>query len=326
VIVERATLHNFDYIAEKDIRVGDRVLVKRAGEVIPYVIGPVVDVRTGKERKYKPPQVCPVCEQPVEHFEGEVAWYCVNAACPAQLQRNIEHFVSRGSMDINGLGEKIVEKLIETGAIKDVADIYTLTRESILEAVTKKDRKTEKEPPGKIADNLLVAIAESKNQSLPRLITALGMRGVGEVSARDLASHFGNLDALSKASAEDLQQIEGIGPNIAEAIVDWFKRPANQKILKKLRVVGLWPIEQGKKERGEEKLSGLTFVVTGTLPTFSRDGVKEFIESNGGKVTDSVSKKTSYLVLGAEPGSKFEKAKSLGVKIIDENELRKLVK
>jgi DNA ligase (NAD+) len=325
VIVERATLHNFDYIAEKDIRVGDRVLVKRAGEVIPYVIGPVVDVRTGKERKYKPPQVCPVCEQPVEHFEGEVAWYCVNAACPAQLQRNIEHFVSRGSMDINGLGFKIVEKLIDTGSIKDVADIYTLTRESILEAVTKKDRKTEREPPGKIADNLLAAIAESKNQSLPRLITALGMHGVGEVSARDLASHFGNLDALSKASVDDLQQIEGIGPNIAEAIVDWFKRPANQKILKKLKAVGLWPIEQGKKEKGEGKLSGLTFVVTGTLPTFSRDGVKEFIESNGGKVTDSVSKKTSYLVLGAEPGSKFEKAKSLGVKIIDEDGLRKWV-
>ncbi|MFZ1041422.1 MAG: NAD-dependent DNA ligase LigA [Anaerolineales bacterium] len=327
VIVERATLHNFDYIAEKDIRVGDRVLVKRAGEVIPYVIGPVVDVRTGKERKYKPPQVCPVCEQPVEHFEGEVAWYCVNAACPAQLQRNIEHFVSRGSMDINGLGEKIVEKLIETGAIKDVADIYTLTRESILEAVTKKDRKTEKEPPGKIADNLLSAIAESKNQSLPRLITALGMRGVGEVSARDLASHFGNLDALSKASVDDLQQIEGIGPNIAEAIVDWFKRPANQKILKKLKAVGLWPVlNVGAKGLSPEgALSGLTFVITGTLPTFSRDGVKEFIESNGGKVTDSVSKKTSYLVLGAEPGSKFEKAKSLGVKIIDEDELRKLV-
>ncbi len=326
VIVERATLHNFDYISEKDIRVGDRVLVKRAGEVIPYVIGPVVDVRTGKERKYKPPQVCPVCEQPVEHFEGEVAWYCVNAACPAQLQRNIEHFVSRGSMDINGLGFKIVEKLTDSGAIKDVADIYTLTRESILEAVTKKDRKTEKEPPGKIADNLLSAIAESKNQSLPRLITALGMRGVGEVSARDLANHFGNLDALSKATVDDLQQIEGIGPNIAEAIVDWFKRPANQKILKKLKAVDLWPIEQGKKEKGEGKLSGLSFVVTGTLPTFSRDGVKEFIESNGGKVTDSVSKKTSYLVLGAEPGSKFEKAKSLGVKIIDEDGLRKLGK
>ncbi len=155
VVVERATLHNFDYIAEKDIRPGDRVLVKRAGEVIPYVIGPVVDARTGKEKPYKPPTTCPACEQPVEHFEGEVAWYCVNAACPAQLVRNVEHFVSKGAMDINGLGIKIVEKLIETGAVKDVADIYSLKRDDILEAVTKKDRKTDKEPPGKIAENLL---------------------------------------------------------------------------------------------------------------------------------------------------------------------------
>ncbi|HUI88275.1 MAG TPA: NAD-dependent DNA ligase LigA [Anaerolineales bacterium] len=326
VIVERATLHNFDFIAEKDIRVGDRVLVKRAGEVIPYVIGPVADVRTGKERKYKPPQVCPVCEQPVEHFEGEVAWYCVNAACPAQLQRNIEHFVSRGSMNINGLGFKIVQKLIDTGAIKDVADIYTLTREAILEAVTKKDRKTEKEPPGKIADNLLAAISESKKQPLPRLITALGIRGVGEVSARDLATHFGKLEALSKASADELQQMEGIGPNIAEAIVDWFARPANQKILKKLKAVDLWPVMQPSPGKKEGALSGLTFVVTGTLPTFSREGVKEFIESSGGKVTDSVSKKTSYLVLGAEPGSKLDTARSLGVKIIDEDGLKRLAK
>ena len=162
VIVERATLHNFDYIAEKDIRSGDRVLVKRAGEVIPYVIGPVVDARTGKEKPYKPPTTCPACEQPVEHFEGEVAWYCVNAACPAQLVRNVEHFVSKGAMDINGMGIKIVEKLIETGAVKDVADIYSLKREDILEAVTKKDRKTDKEPPGKIAENLLDAIEVSK--------------------------------------------------------------------------------------------------------------------------------------------------------------------
>ena len=327
VIVRNATLHNFDFIAEKDIRIGDRVLVKRAGEVIPYVIGPVVDVRTGKEKKYKPPSTCPACGQAVEHFEGEVAWFCVNAACPAQLQRNIEHFVSRGSMDINGLGFKIVEKLIDSGAIKDVADIYTLTRESILDAVTKKDRKTEKEPPGKIADNLLSAIADSKNQSLPRLITALGIRGVGEVSARDLAGHFGNLDALSKASVDDLQQIEGVGPNIAEAIVDWFARPANKNLLKKLKNVDLWPkVDVGAKGLSPQgALTGLTFVVTGTLPTLTRDGVKEFIESNGGKVTDSVSKKTSYLVLGEEPGSKFEKAKSLGVKIIGEEELRKLV-
>ncbi len=160
VIVRNATLHNFDYIAEKDIRLGDRVLVKRAGEVIPYVIGPVVDLRTGAEKPYVPPATCPACGQPVEHFEGEVAWYCVNAACPAQLVRNVEHFVSKGAMDITGLGIKIVEKLIETGAVKDVADIYTLKREDILEAVTKKDRKTEKEPPGKIADNLLAAIAD----------------------------------------------------------------------------------------------------------------------------------------------------------------------
>ncbi len=325
VIVERATLHNFDFIAEKDIRVGDRVLVKRAGEVIPYVIGPVTDARTGKEKKYIPPKTCPACGQPVEHFEGEVAWYCVNAACPAQLVRNVEHFVSRGAMDIVGLGIKIVEKLIEAGLVKDVADIYGLSREDILEAVTKKDRKTEKEPPGKIADNLLTSIETSKSRSLARLITALGIHGVGEVSAGDLSRHFTDLDALAKAKAEDFQQIEGVGPSIAESIADWFSRPFNKQVLKKLKAAGVWPKgeERGKKKEGA--LSGLTFVVTGTLPTLTRDGVKEFIESNGGKVTDSVSKKTSYLVLGAEPGSKFEKARSLGVKIIGEEELMKLV-
>ena len=325
VVVERATLHNFDYIAEKNIRVGDRVLVKRAGEVIPYVIGPVVDARTGKEKKYKPPSTCPACGQPVEHFEGEVAWYCVNAACPAQLVRNVEHFVSRGTMDIVGMGTKIVEKLIEAGKVSDVADIFTLSREDILESVTKKDRKTEKEPPGKIADNLLAAIADSLNRPLNRLIAALGIHGVGEVSAGDLASHFGNLDALSTASVDDLQQIEGIGPNIAEGIVDWFGREANQKVLKKLKKAGVWPVgeERGKKKEGA--FTGLTFVITGTLPTWSRDDAKEFIEFNGGKVTDSVSKKTSYLVLGENPGSKLEKAKSLGVKIIGEEELRKMI-
>ncbi|MFZ5883510.1 MAG: NAD-dependent DNA ligase LigA [Chloroflexota bacterium] len=326
VIVERATLHNFDYIAEKDIRVGDRVLVKRAGEVIPYVIGPVTEARTGREKPYKPPQTCPACGQPVEHFEGEVAWYCVNAACPAQLIRNVEHFVSRGAMDIVGMGIKIVEKLIEAGKVKDVADLYTLTREDILEAVTKKDRKTEKQPPGKIADNLLAAIEASKTRPLARLIAALGIRGVGEVVAADLAGHFEDLDALSKASVEDLQQIEGIGPNIAEGIVDWFGREANRKVLAKLKKAGVWP--RGGKSKAESQKSdvftGLTFVITGTLPAWSREEAKAFIESHGGKVTDSVSKKTSYLVLGENPGSKFEKAKALGVKIIGEEELRKM--
>jgi DNA ligase (NAD+) len=327
VVVERATLHNFDYISEKDIRPGDRVLVKRAGEVIPYVIGPVVDARTGKEKPYRPPATCPACEQPVEHFEGEVAWYCVNAACPAQLVRHVEHFVSKGAMDINGMGIKIVEKLIETGAVKDVADIYSLEKDDILEAVTKKDRKTDKEPPGKIADNLLEAIATSKNQPLSRLITALGMRGVGEVSARDLAVHFSSLDNLAKATVDDLQTVEGIGPNIAEAIVDWFSRTRNRKVLGKLKAAGVWPVsEQSAVGSGRLSgaLTGMTFVITGTLPTFSRDQAKEFIESHGGKVTDSVSKKTSYLILGESPGSKYDKAKSLGVKIIGEDELKKL--
>ncbi len=327
VIVERATLHNFDYIAEKDIRIGDRVLIKRAGEVIPYVIGPVVDARTGKEKKYKPITACPSCGQPVEHIEGEVAWYCVNAACPAQLVRNIEHFVSRGAMDIDGLGSRIVEKLIETGKVKDVADIYTLTRANILDAVTKKERKTEKEPPGKIAENLLSAIEVSRSQPLSRLITALGIHGVGEVMAGDLSRAFPNLDALAKAKVDELLQIEGIGPNTAEGIVDWFSRPFNQKVLKKLKSVGMWPKGgEASKAKGQKSnvFDGLTFVVTGTLPTFSRDDAKAFIESHGGKVTDSVSKKTSYLVLGENPGSKFDKAKSLGVKIIGEAELKKL--
>jgi DNA ligase (NAD+) len=327
VVVERATLHNFDYITEKDIRVGDRVLVKRAGEVIPYVIGPVLDARTGKERKYKLPTNCPSCGQPVERLDDEVAFYCVNAACPAQLVRNVEHFVSRGAMDIVGMGTRIVTKLIETGKVKDVADIYYLKRADILEAVTKKERKTEKEPPGKIAENLLASIEASKSRSLARLITALGIHGAGEVSAADLASHFTDLDALSKASADDLQQIARIGPSVAESVAEWFSRPVNKNVIKKLKTAGVWP--QGgtwaAKSRASDALEGKTFVITGTLPTWSRDDAKEFIESHGGKVTDSVSKKTSYLVLGEAPGSKYEKAKSLGVKILGEEELKKLV-
>jgi DNA ligase (NAD+) len=327
VVVRNATLHNFDYIAEKDIRIGDRVLLKRAGEVIPYIIGPVVDARSGTEQAYVPPAVCPACGQPVEHLEGEVAWYCVNAACPAQLLRNIEHFVSRGAMDINGLGYKILEKLIETGAVKDVADLYTLKRADILAAVTKKERKTKAEPPGKIAENLLAAIAASRKQPLNRLLAALGIRGVGEVAAADLARHFSDLDALASTSADDLQAIEGFGPNTAAAIADWFARPANQALLAKLKTAEVWPVGGQSSivnRKSSNALAGLTFVVTGTLPSLSREGVKEFIESHGGKVTDSISKKTSYLVLGEAPGSKHEKAKELGVKVIGEEELREI--
>lgn len=317
VIVKQATLHNFDYIAEKDIRPGDRVLIKRAGDVIPYVIGPVINSRQGDEWPYIPPEVCPVCEQPVEHIEGEVAWYCVNAACPEQLVRHLEHFVSRGAMDIVGLGIKIVEQLIAAGLVKDLADLYTLQRDDLLKLEGFAEKK---------ADNLLTAIEASKNQSLSRLINALGIRGVGEVMAVDLVGHYADLDQLSQASVEELRRIEGVGPNIAAAIVDWFGRPSNQALLEKLRQVGLWPVA-AKTEAGvhSQVLTGLTFVITGTLPSLSREQAKEIIEQHGGKVNDSVSKKTSYLVLGENPGSKLEKAKTLGISILDEAGLKELL-
>jgi DNA ligase (NAD+) len=315
VVVERASLHNFDFIAEKDIRVGDRVLVKRAGEVIPYIIAPVSELRGGSERVYEPPAACPACAQPVEHFPGEVAWYCVNAACPAQLVRNVEHFASRGGLDITGLGIRIVEQLIAAGLVADVADLYTLARDRLLELEGFAEKK---------ADNLLAAIAASKQAPLPRLLTALGVRGVGEVSARDLSARFPSLDALAAASQEALQEVEGIGPNIAAAIVDWFARPRNRRLLEKMKAAGMDPRQAAAPPPASGPLSGMTFVVTGTLPSLSREGVRDLIEQHGGKVVDSVSRKTTYLVLGEGPGSKLQKAQELGVKTLSEDDLRTL--
>lgn len=311
VIVKQATLHNFDYIREKDIRLGDRVRIKRAGEVIPYVIGPVETARDGSEQVYQPPSVCPACSEPVENLPGEVAWFCVNSACPAQLIRNLEHFVSRGAMDIVGLGIRIVEHLVASGLVRDVADLYYLKKEDLLTLEGFAEKK---------ADNAIQSIEASRQRPLARVITALGIRGVGEVVANDLAAHFKSLDALMQAQVEDLTAVPGIGPNIAEAIVDWFSRPTNQVVLAKLRATGVWPVIQDDAEgqAGPQTLEGLTFVVTGTLPTLSREEAKTFIQSRGGKLTDSVSKKTSYLVLGENPGSKLAKAQALGVKVIDE--------
>jgi DNA ligase (NAD+) len=317
VIVKQATLHNFDYIAEKDIRIGDRVLVKRAGEVIPYIIGPVVQARSGEENIYRPPEVCPTCGQAVEHLAGEVAWYCVNSACPAQLVRNLEHFVSRGAMDIVGMGIKIVEQLAAAGLAHDAADLYKLSQADLLSLEGFAEKR---------ADNLLAAIAASRTRPLERVIFALGIRGVGEVGAADLARYYPDLDRLAQASEADLQEIEGIGPNIAQGIVDWFARAGNQALLTRLRAVGVWPVAEARRStaNGPAALAGKTFVVTGTLPTLSREGVKDFIQEHGGKVTDSVSKKTDYLVAGENPGSKLEKARELGVAIIDEGALRAL--
>ncbi len=316
VRVERATLHNFDYIAEKDIRIGDRVLVKRAGEVIPYVIGPVVEARSGAERPFVPPQVCPSCGEAVEHFPDEVAWYCVNAACPAQRVRRLEHFVSRGAMDIRGLGRKIVEQLAEAGLVEDVADLYTLKKEDLLQLEGFAEKK---------AKNLLAAIAASKGQPLVRLLNGLGIRGVGEVMAAELAARYPSLEALMAAPQEELEAIEGVGPNIAAAIVDWFSRERNRRLLDKLKAAGVWQKETASGPPAPPRpLEGLTFVLTGTLPTMSRAEAKAFIQEHGGKVTGSVSRKTSYLVAGENPGSKLDKARALGVPVIDEAALRAL--
>ncbi len=317
VIVKQATLHNFDYIFDRDIRPGDRVLIKRAGDVIPYVIGPIISARSGLELPYVLPEKCPDCQQPLEHFEGEVAWYCVNASCPAQLIRNVEHFVSKGAMDIAGLGIKIVEQLVDSGLVRDVADLFALTRAQLLALEGFADKK---------ADNLIAAIDLARRQPLSRLITALGIHGIGEVMAIDLARVYSDLDSLSKATFDELMRIPNVGPNTAQAIIDWFGRPGNRNLLIKLKSVGMWPVSSGSSQTVvPQTLTGKTFVITGTLPGFSREQAKEFIESFGGKVTDSVSKKTTYLVVGESAGSKLDKARELGVTVVDEARLRALV-
>ena len=319
VTVKQATLHNFDFIRDKDIRIGDRVMVKRAGEVIPYVMGPVKDLRTGAERVYSPPEICPVCQEPVEHLEGEVAWYCVNSSCEAQLIRNIEHFVSRTALDIVGLGIKIVEQLANEELITSTGDLYSLQKADLLKLEGFAEKK---------ADNLLEAIEQSKNQPLDRLITALGIRGVGEMVSGTLADHYRDLDTLSQASLEELEDIPGIGPNIAQAIIDWFNRSSNQQVLRKLKESGVWPSVEIKTEADHENLllTGLGFVLTGKLTGYKRGEIKEIIQSLGGKVTGSVSSNTDYVLVGEDPGSKLDKAQELGINIISEDEFREMIK
>lgn len=316
VVVKQATLHNFDFIAEKDLRVGDRVLLKRAGEVIPYIVAALPGKRDGSQTAYVPPSHCPSCGSPVERIPGEVAWYCLNAACPAQLTRNVENFASRTAMDIAGLGEQIVAQLVQSGLVRSFPDLYLLSKEPLLTL----DKFGEKK-----AENLLDAIQASKSQTLQRLLIALGIKGIGEVAARKLAQKYGSLDAISHAGLDDLQQIEGVGPNLAESVYEWFRLESNQQMLAQLKELGLNPTESTAVSTTKLPLAGLTFVVTGTLEGFSREGISDFILQNGGKVSGSVSSKTSYLVLGADPGSKYEKARQLGVPILSETQLRELV-
>jgi DNA ligase (NAD+) len=318
VTIKQATLHNFDYVTEKDIRVNDRVMIKRAGDVIPYVIGPITEARMGNEKRFTPPSNCPSCGQKIEHFEGEVAWYCVNLSCPAQLQRNIEHFVSRESMEIVGLGEKIVEQLINAGLVHDIVDLYSLRTEDLLILEGFGDKK---------AENLVNSIQATKNKTLAHLIIGLGIRGVGEVAAMDLAIQYKTLDEISTASLEELQMIEGFGPNTAKSIVDWFATQSNKNLLSKLKLNGIWPISTHESSSGGNGgLKGKIFVITGTLPSISREEAKQMIEKNGGKVTDSISKNTTYLVVGENAGSKLEKAVNLGVPRLTEPMLMELIK
>lgn len=317
VTIERATLHNYDDIARKDIRIGDRVIVKRSGDVIPYIAGPVVGARTGKEKIIEPPTVCPFCETPTIRRGGEVAIYCPNRDCPGRLDRAVQFFVSKGAMDIDGLGEKIASQLIEVGLVEDVADIYSITRDQLLELEGFAEKK---------ADKLIEAIAASKSRSLDRLIVALGIHHVGGTAAEALAAHFGSIDRFMKATEEELTQIEGIGPIIARSIVDWTQRKTNIDLVARLKKAGLNPkIARAAPVLSGGQLAGKTFVITGTLSK-PRDEIAALIKSAGGKVTDSVSKKTDYVVAGESPGSKLAKAQQLGVTVLDEAALNRLLR
>ena len=316
VTVERATLHNFDDITRKDIRIGDRVIVQRSGDVIPYVFGPVVAVRTGQEKKIEPPKKCPFCDTPTIQRAGEVAIYCPNRDCPGRLDRAVQFFVSKGAMDIDGLGDKIASQLIEAGLIEDVADIYSITRDQLLELEGFAEKK---------ADKLLASIEASKSRPLDRLIAALGIPHVGSVAAEALAHQFGSIDAFMQADADALTQIEGIGPTIAASIVEWTQRQDHVELVARLKKAGLTTkAVEVAQERSGGKLAGKTFVITGTLSK-PREEIAEQIKAAGGKVTDSVSKKTDYVVVGEAAGSKLAKAQQLGVAILDEAALNRLL-
>jgi len=314
VTVSHATLHNMDEIERLGIKIGDTILIQRAGEVIPQVVKVVKRAPDGRE--FRMPKECPVCGGEVHRAEGEVAYRCVNAACPAKLKESLLHFASRRAMNIDGLGEALVDQLVDKGLVRDAADLYSLKHEQVADLERMGDKS---------ASNLLAEIEGSKKAELPRLIFALGIRFVGERTGQLLADHFGSLDELAKAGEAQLLEVEEVGPRVAEAILEFFREPRNLKVLGKLRKAGL-RFEQKKARKVEGKLAGKQFVLTGTLPRYSREEATRLIEEAGGRVIGSVSKKTDYVVVGADPGSKLEKAQSLGVKTLDEAGLMKLLK
>ncbi len=320
VEIRQATLHNFDDLAKKDIREGDLVVVQRAGDVIPQVVKPVVAVRTGEERVVPLPEVCPSCGQPVERREGQVAIYCVNAQCPAQRIRHIEHWASRGTMDIEGLGVRVTELLVENGLVRDVADLYAIDRESLIALEGFGEKR---------ADNLLQALDASRSRPFWRVLAALGIRGVGTQVAQILSAHYPSIDDLMASDIAELTEIDGIGPVIARDIVAYFERSGNRELIARLRQRGVQMHAEEpspSEEPAKQPLQGLSLVITGTLPGLSRQQATELITAAGGRVVGSVSSKTDYLVMGDAPGaSKVQQAAKYGVPTLDENGLRALL-
>ncbi|MCC7364340.1 MAG: NAD-dependent DNA ligase LigA [Dehalococcoidia bacterium] len=319
--VSLATLHNEGDIQRKDIRVGDTVIVQRAGEVIPQVVAPVVSLRTGEEREFAMPGACPSCGTAVARDPEMAATYCPNLECPAQLMRLLEHFAGRASMDIEGLGERTAALLYARGLVRNVADVYELTAErlaAIPDFVTKGGRLS------KTAENLLTGIEKSKGRPLANVLFALGIRHVGFETARLLAEHFGSLEGIMAASAEELQEVEGIGPVVATSIAAWSGREENRAVVERLRAAGIDPRQQGVIAT-DDRLAGLTIVVTGRLETMSRSEAEDRVRELGGKVGSGVSKGTSALVVGADAGSKLTKAQQLGVRTLDEEAFARLL-
>ncbi len=313
--VSMATLHNPEDLARKDIREGDTVIVEKAGDVIPRVVGPVLTKRPEDSTPWSMPTACPVCGSTLIKPEDEVVWRCENASCPAKLRRSIEHFASRGAMNIEGLGESLVEQLVERQLVRDVADLYDLDA-ATLENLERMGKKS--------ASNLLSEIERSKTNDVWRLINGLGIRHVGERGAQVLVEHFGSVAALATASLDDLRQAREVGPVLAASVRQWFDEPSNRRLLERLAAAGVRVEAPARVKTGPQPLEGLTFVITGTLDAMSRDEAQRRIEDLGGKVTGSVSKKTNYLVAGADAGSKLEKARTLGVTTLDEPAFLKL--